>query len=149
MKTLKILLLALAILLSGSATAGKMMFGDDDTLHKLQDVDFTGPRGEKLYLAYRTTTKYFVLGVNISKQGYVLGIKDSESTGYYSLDDSQIKELQGSGDLPKPLPKYELNEFDYAFGYSLWILLLLSGFYALIKRQFKKTLGSNSGSQGH
>ena len=114
------------------------MFGDNDTLHKIQDVEFNGPKGEKLYLAYRTTIKFFILGVNITEQGYVLAIKDSKQKGYYPLNDAQIKELQNNGGLPNPLPKYELTKFDYAFGYSLWIFILVSGVYSLIKRQFKK-----------
>ena len=138
MKTLSVLLLSLGLFVSGNAFAGKMMFGDDDTLHKIQDVEFSGPKGEKLYLAYRTTIKFFVLGVNITEQGYVLAIKNSENKGYYSLNNEQIKELQNNGGLPNPLPTYELTKFDYAFGYSLWILLFISGVYSLIKRQFKK-----------
>jgi hypothetical protein len=138
MKTLSIILLSLGLFISGNALAGKMMFGDDDTLHKIQDVEFTGPKGEELYLAYRTTIKFFVLGVNLTEQGYVLAIKDSEQKGYYSLDDAQIKELQKNGGLPNPLPKYELTKFDYAFAYSLWIFIFISGVFSLVKRQFKK-----------
>ncbi len=138
MKTLSILLLSLGLFISGNAFAGKMMFGDNDTLHKIQDVEVTSPKGEELYLAYRTTIKFFVLGINITEQGYVLAIKDSEGQSYYPLDGTRIKELQNSGDLPNPLPKYELTKFDYAFGYSLWILIFVSGGFSLIKRQFKK-----------
>ncbi|HDY7489123.1 hypothetical protein [Vibrio sp. 1180_3] len=138
MKIFNILLLSLGLLLSGNAVAGKMMFGDDDMLHKLQDVSFKGPNGEDLYLAYRTTTKFFILGVNITEQGYVLALKNSEEKSYYPLSDVQIQGLQSVGDLPRILPKYELTIFDYAFGYSLWIFILLSVLYSLIKRQFRK-----------
>ncbi|KYN24636.1 hypothetical protein AUQ44_01680 [Vibrio cidicii] len=138
MKIFNILLLSLGLLLSGNAVAGKMMFGDDDMLHKLQDVSFKGPNGEDLYLAYRTTTKFFILGVNITEQGYVLALKNSEEKSYYPLNDVQIQGLQSVGDLPRILPKYELTIFDYAFGYSLWIFILLSVLYSLIKRQFRK-----------
>jgi hypothetical protein len=138
MKILGAILLAIGLLASGNAAAGKMMFGDQDSLHKIQDVEFNGPNGEELYLAYRTTIKFFILGVNITKQGYVLAIKDSEDKAYYSLDNAQIKELQNNGGLPNPMPKYKLTKFDYAFGYSLWILILIFGGFSLIKRQFKK-----------
>jgi len=138
MKILNILLLSIGLLLSGNAIAGKMMFGDDDTLHKLQDVNFKGPNGEELYLAYRTTIKFFILGVNLTEQAYVLVVKNSEEEGYYSLNDMQIEEFQNNGSLPKPLPKYELNGFDYAFGYSLWIFIVFSVGYTLIKHQLKK-----------
>jgi len=147
LKTLSILILLFGLFFSGEAAAGRMRFGDHSTLHKIQDVEFTGPKGEKLYLAYKTTTKFFMLGVNLTEQGYVLAVKDSDEQGYYPLKDSQIKEFQNEGSLPNPLPNYKLTIFDYALGYSLWIVIFLLIIFPYIKHFFKRKEKNKSDSE--
>ena len=44
-------------------------------------------------------------------------------SSFYPLSEEKIKELQQSGLLPSPLPKYSIPLWDYIFGYSLWIIL--------------------------
>lgn len=125
MKRLYFILVLVAISMSMPAHSREMMFGDVDKIHKIQDVNFKGPKGESLYLGHRTTTKYFILGIYLTDQGYVLADRDSQ-TYYYSLDNKVIASLQAEGALPNPLPKYEVNVFEYLGGYSLWFGIFLA-----------------------
>jgi hypothetical protein len=75
-------------------------------------------------LCYKYSIKYFILGVSIQDDGYVLSNGDDYYT-YVPLDQSKIQELQKSGILPDPLPAYSLTWMQYAAGYSLWILIAL------------------------
>ena len=123
-----ILLFAMAL----PAHARGLKFGDDEQIHMLEDVLIQSSTAtEELYLGYKTTTKFFGLGVYINDGGYVLGVKGENK--YYSLTADQIKKFQSESTLPKPLPPYEISLIDYIFGYSLWILLVGVGLFYLIK----------------
>jgi hypothetical protein len=101
---------------------GKMLFGKDETVTCIQKVPVTGSHGEALCLAHKTTKYFFVAGVYVRDDGYVLGV-EADPTTYYPLGPERTAELQESGMLPRPLPPYSVSWFDYAFGYSLWIIL--------------------------
>ena len=75
-------------------------------------------------LCYKYSIKYFILGVSIHDDGYVLSNGDDYYT-YVPLDQSKIQDLQKDGTLPNPLPTYSLTWMQYAAGYSLWILIAL------------------------
>lgn len=147
MKTLLIFILSILLLASCSSVAAKgkgprfrggmMHFGKQDTLHWVQELDFLGPNDEDLDLAYRTTTTSFILGVNLTKNGYVLEIRDSDPQQYISLTEELKQKLQDEGDLPDPLPDYYISKTHYMFGYSLWIVIYLFILYGLIKSEFK------------
>jgi tetratricopeptide (TPR) repeat protein len=109
----------LCILAMGAAPAqAKLYFGTKDYLAHIQDVDVKGPGGESLYLAYKYSFHSFLLPAYVTEDGYVLAIKGRDA--YFKLDDTRIKALQARGQLPSPLPPYELSWIDYAMGYSLW-----------------------------
>jgi Tfp pilus assembly protein PilF len=105
------------------AQAAKLMFGTQDYLHKIQDVDIKGPQGEALYLAYKYSFHSFAMPYMVTKDGYVLGVKGQDK--FFRLDDAKIKSLQATGLLPTPLPPYELSVLDLAMGHLLWIVLLV------------------------
>ena len=114
----------LAPLLSGApATAAKRMFGADEHLVALQDIDLKGPKGEALYLGHKYAYHAFILPYRVTDDGYVLGIKGERS--YFKLDEARIKSLQAGGQLPTPLPPYELSWTTLAFGHMLWGLPLI------------------------
>jgi len=105
------------------AHAGKMYFGTQDTIKRIQDVAIKGKNGEELYLGHKYSTHSFVAPYSLSDDGYVLGVKGRES--YYSLTQQDIEKFQASGLLPSPLPAYEISTIDYLFGHLLWIVLIV------------------------
>lgn len=103
------------------AQAAKVMFGTQDHLVKIQDVDIKGPAGETLYLGHKYAQHAFIAPYMLSDDGYILGVAGQNR--YYKLDAKMIEQFQASGKLPKPLPPYEISIIDYLFGYLLWIVL--------------------------
>jgi uncharacterized protein len=117
------LALLCALMAASPAQAAKVYFGTQDHLNKIQDVDIKGPNGEELYLGYKYSISSFIAPYTLSDDGYILGIRGKNS--YFEIDDAKIKALQAEGQLPTPLPKYEISTFDYLFGHLLWGLLVL------------------------
>lgn len=101
------------------------LIGDEQTVHFLQPVTVKGPNGEALDLGYRTTTTWFLLGVAVRPQGYVL-VPQGDYRHYFSLSPDEVKQYQAQGGLPNPLPPYQLSFSDYLTGYSLWIAILIA-----------------------
>lgn len=124
------------LLVTGTAHAGSLFFGESDTLHPLADVDFRGKQGERLFLAYRTSTRFILLGVNLSRHGYVLGI-DGNPGAYYPLSAQQIARFQTLGKLPRPLPAYRSRWSDYMLGYSLWLAFGFAVLYYALRRALR------------
>ena len=105
-----------------SAKRSGGLFGKSERIINISEVDIKGPNGEELYLAYKTTQIFFVMGVFMSDDGYVLGIKKKFGT-YYPLSEEKIKSLQESGVLPATLPPYKIPLSESLWGFSFWILL--------------------------
>ena len=118
------LMLLVGILLGSSGPASAAMFGKQDEIHKLMDVNITGQQGEPLYLGYKTSTLYIVAGVYITDDGYVFGVRD-KSDQFISTTPEEIAKFQSQGLLPNPLPKYSIGIVDLLLGYSLWIALAI------------------------
>ena len=111
-----------------------MYFGTEEHLRPIQDVSIKGQNGEALYLAFKYSFHNFILSYSVSDEGYVLGVK-GDDTRYYRLDKAQIERFQASGQLPSPLPSYQLSTSDYVKGYMLFALpVFAAGLYALRKR---------------
>jgi hypothetical protein len=111
---------------------GKMMFGADEKLECLVDVELKGKDGEALCLAHKFTKVFFVAGIYLSDDGYVLKIRDREA--YYPLpDDAELSAMQAEQLLPKPFPAYDISIVEYAFGYSLWLILAGTALYYGVK----------------
>lgn len=147
MRRSQLLLLTSVLLFTfhGQAHAGALRFGIDETLHHLQDVKLEGPKGEKLFLGHKSAIRFFVAGVYIRDDGYVLGIVGGEK-GYYPMPEgAELARLQQLGLLPKPLPEYTLGVIDYAIGYSLWLviaIIVLWIFLGSVFRRRKRTAGA-------
>jgi hypothetical protein len=111
-------------LLGAGAAHAKMMFGNDESIHFIQDVDLKY-QDKALYLAHKVSTQFFLAGIYVKDDGYVLGIK-GEDKRYFSMPGGDaLERYQKQGLLPNPLPPYSLGFFDYLFGYSLWIILVV------------------------
>ena len=121
MKKFFIPLIILFISFASQAHAAKMHFGNQDSINFIQDVDIRGAKQEQLYLGYKTSTYFFILGIYMIDHGYVLGVKNNKA--YYKLTQTQLSQFQQQGLLPSPLPKYQIDWFTYAIGYSLWIAI--------------------------
>src|SRR4051812_13739050 len=100
---------------------GKMFFGKDETLVCLRDVDFKASDGAQLCLGHKFTKTFFVAGLYLKDDGYVLKVRSSDT--YYPLDDAKVRALQAEGAIPTPLPAYSIPLIEYAFGYSLWLII--------------------------
>jgi hypothetical protein len=101
-----------------------MTFGISETTTCLQDVKQPGPKGEALCLGHKLTVYHFIGPVGLSDDGYVLGVKGTNS--YYPLPETKIADLQTSRALPSPMPGYTITVGDYLYGYLLWVLLAIS-----------------------
>lgn len=112
---------------------GKLMFGTDEKIECIQDVGVTGSEGEPLCLAYKTRKVFFGAGVWLHDDGYVLRHAKNANTYYPWPDDAQVQKWQSMELLPSPLPKYSVPFIEYAFGYSLWLILLALGGWALFR----------------
>lgn len=88
-------------------------------------LDSTGkPFNPSTMLCYKYSIQYFILGVAIHDDGYVLA-KGDDSYEYFPLDETKLRDLQADGTLPNPLPGYSLTWMQYAAGYSLWLLIAI------------------------
>lgn len=131
-------LFLLIIGLSSHAHAGKVMFGDQDTIHFVANTTIPGPSGSHLYLGHRVTMHAFLLPYYVESKGLVFGIS-GEPKKYIPLPTGeQLTTLQKAGLLPNELPKAKLSLFDYVFGFSLELFLCAVIGYAFIKKKFAK-----------
>jgi Tfp pilus assembly protein PilF len=117
-------LIGLVVVLAMGATpahAAKLHFGTQEHLREIQDVELKGANGEALYLGYKYSVYSFLLPYGLTDDGYILGVRGD--TSYFRLDDENIKSFQDRGQLPSPLPSYQLSMLDYAMGHAVWIVL--------------------------
>ena len=103
------------------AQAAKLHFGTQEYLRNIQDIEAKAPNGEALYLGHKYSFHSFILPYRMTDDGYILGIRGEQS--YFRLDDANIKSMQARGQLPSPLPPYQLSVLDYAMGHGAWIAL--------------------------
>ncbi len=124
--------LVLVLLLAAFAGEARAWtpFGTVEHTTPIEDVALTTPEGDALYLGYKTSTVYFLLGVYFRDDGYVLGLRSSPKHIGEMPPPDVLAELQKQGKLPNPLPPYRLGIGDYIMGFSLWIIALpLAGIY--------------------
>lgn len=109
---------------------GKMLFGTEEKVECIQPVRLKGGQQEALCLAYKTTKTFFIAGLRLRDDGYVLGVVGQGS--YYPFPEGgELAQLQASALLPSPLPGYSIPWYEYAFGYSLW---LVAGLVLVLER---------------
>jgi len=129
----------LSLVLLGCVPAGEahaaMRFGKNETLYPLRDLE-----GGKYILCHKVSTHWFIAGLYVTDDGYVLKDRLNFMPGerYIPLDTEEIEKLQKSGMLPTPLPKYSISFWDYFFGYSLWWILALVVGLPLLARLWRR-----------
>lgn len=137
-KSLLITMLLALLGFSSQAVAGKVMFGQQDSIHFVANTTITGPGGARLFLGHLVTMHAFLLPYYVESKGLVLGVS-GDSKKYIPLPaEQQLTALKKEGLLPNELPVPELSIFDYIFGFSLELLLLVCIGYPLIKNRFSK-----------
>lgn len=127
----------LFILFAQASEAAVYRFGKDESIDKIQQTEIKDPDGKPLDLAHKLTTTYFVAGVSVHDDGYVLQSRDKPKR-YYSLSQEEIARFQANGLLPNPLPKYSLSVFEYFAGYSLWIVAVVVICWTIVSSLRKK-----------
>ena len=130
--------LALFLLAFAGEARAWTPFGTVEHVSPIQDVGLTTPDGEPLYLGYKTSTVYFLGGVFVHNDGYVLGLK-SVSKRYVDMPPPDLlASFQKQGKLPDPLPPYHVGVDEYLAGFSLWIVVILGvAGYLVISRQIR------------
>ena len=118
------LVLALFLAVFASEARAWTPFGTVDHIQRIEDVPLTTPEGDALYLAYKTSTVFFIGGVYFSNDGYVLGLRSSPKHYVDMPPPTLLATFQKEGRLPNPLPPYHLGLMDYLVGYSLWLVLV-------------------------
>ena len=106
-----------------------LFFGVRDSIHCIGNLEMSGPNGESLCLAHKTTARFFIAGINLRDDGYVIGVvprRGGDPSKYIRLSPEQIVAYQAQGALPTPLPPYSIPLTDYVWGYSLWIILAIA-----------------------
>ena len=98
-------------------------FGVTEHIVPIEDVALTTPAGDALYIGHKSSTVYFILGVYVRDDGYVLGLRSNAKHYVDMPPPDKLAEFQSKGLLPKPLPPYRLGFVDYLKGYSLWLVL--------------------------
>lgn len=114
-----------------------MMFGKDETLKCIQPITLKGPQGEALCLGHKFSKRFFIAGVYLQDEGYVLGLQQDTSR-FFPLTEPYKAELQASGVLPTPLPAYSIPTIEYVFGYSLWLVIVFVAAFMVLENRMKK-----------
>jgi hypothetical protein len=117
---------------------GKLMFGWDDKISCIQPVELKGQDNEPLCLAYKTSKLFVGAGVYLKDEGYVLGDPAQHDRFYPWPEAGQLKKWQSAGLLPDPLPGYSIPAIEYAFAYSLWIIIVGMVAWAMAQRALTK-----------
>jgi len=126
------LLLLVFLVMPSTVMAGSTLeFGTDDTIKEIQDLP-----GTNYELCYHYHIYYFIAGIYLANDGYVLTEKpdptkqklltDSAANRYLPLSKEKTKELQQAGLLPNPLPKYSIPTSAYVEGYLFWPIMLIT-----------------------
>src|SRR5207253_7660725 len=93
----------------------------------------------------------FIMPYSLSDDGYILGVKGRDS--YFRLNKADIEGFQARGQLPTPLPPYELSALDYAMGHILWAVpIFVAGAFgvtALKRRRRQRALPYFNSALGH
>jgi hypothetical protein len=117
------------------------LFGTQNYLCFLLAVQIIGKQGERLALCYKFSIHCFLVPLWLTRDGYVLGIIETNKKGskswlgktFYPLSGENIVRLQAIGGLPKPLPEYKINFGDiWPVGFG-WIMTGIAALGGLMK----------------
>jgi len=136
--TVKLKLIWLLVLLFipiAQTNAFTVWFGVSEQFRDLTPVKLKGPDGQDLILGWKSSRYVLVFGLWARNDGYVLRNERDPSQYFFMPSPSETGRLQQAGILPRPLPPGGMTWFDYAIGYSLWLVIAFSaGGMALLDR---------------
>ncbi len=114
-----------AVFLLAPRDAGAWRFGTQQDTHVIGAVKLKGPNDTPLVLGYMTRTEFFLAGLYVKDEGYVLIPQGPGMYGrYMQMPDAEtLARHQKAGMLPSPLPRYKLGFWTYVIGYSFWIMI--------------------------
>jgi hypothetical protein len=115
-----------------------MMFGVDEKLTCITNVELKSPQGQELCLAYKTTTRSFLAPVYVKDDGYVLGVRGHTDKYYEMPPPAELAQLQDEGLLPRPLPAYSLTPTQLVLGHALWVILAFVAVGGLVKTRLRR-----------
>ncbi|MDR2187790.1 MAG: hypothetical protein LBE62_07015 [Azonexus sp.] len=123
----KLLLLILSIcgFLPFQANAAKLYFGTDESVSYIADTKLAGSDKRKVYLGHLIQTNFFIAPYNFESKGYVLCKVGEPQECKHLPPEDLLKGFQENGFIPNPLPPLKFTWWDYVFGYSLWIFLVV------------------------
>ena len=133
MKKAFLILLFTTIYLTKAKAA---VFGKDENLHAIEINNEKIPVEDgntNCYLGFKTSGYYFIAGLYLKNDGYVL-IEQANQNTYFPLTENDIAYYQKQKILPTPLPTYKVPIVEYLLGFSLWIIVIGVFLYAIIKR---------------
>lgn len=131
------MLFALVMLWHAPAHAA-LKFGHTERIRFVAATPLTDKDGTPLFLARKIVEKSFLLPYSIEDQGYVLGIS-GQSRRYHPLPEGDtLAALQRSGQLPTPLPPFELDTLDRLIGHALWLALAGLIVYGAVHRAVRR-----------
>ena len=107
---------------------GKLMFGTDEKIVCIEDLDIPGPNGDEVCIAHKYSIHSFGAPYRLTDDGYVLKIKGTDR--YYDSYNEGTLSTDG-------LPPYEIPLIEYAFGHLLWIVIGGMALWGLAKRAFE------------
>jgi hypothetical protein len=126
--------LALLLLCNTPALAGKVMFGESESIRFVSATTLKGPNDAPLFLGRKITTQAFLLPYTARDDGFVFGVS-GDSNRYIPLPSgAELERLQRDGFLPNPLPAWEFGWVDWLFAHALWVLIAGSIAWYCVKR---------------
>ncbi len=103
-------------------------FGKSEELKCLDGIEKfnidTQEGNTEVCFAAKIVTQNVIAPINIKVDSYVLA---TENKTYYDLSKDDISYFQMTGELPDPLPKYELSSSELFWGYFGIIIFLFIG----------------------
>lgn len=137
--------LAIALLLSGvPAFAGKLLFGDSESIRFVANTTLRDSNGAQLFLGRKITTQAFLLPYTFNDDGFVLGVSGDSSRYFPMPDRPELERLQHEGVLPTPLPAWKPSWVDWLFAHVLWVFIAGSiAWYGLKRFVFRRKSAPN------
>jgi hypothetical protein len=117
----------------------KLSFGSETKLIDLAPTNYYS-EDEPLWIKGRITTQYFIGGIYVRNEGYVLSPK--ATTDYYIPfpKAGELAALQKVGAMPAVIPEFKIPPIELVNGYMVWIAFGLSTAWYIIKSKIESRL---------
>lgn len=117
----------------------KVSFGSESKLIDLAPTNYYS-EGEQLWIKGRITTHYFIGGIYVRNEGYVLSPKANKDSYFPFPKAGELAALQKVGAMPAVIPEFKIPPMDLVNGFLIWIALSLSSAYYFIKSRVERRI---------